>query len=391
VVTGTVTCGTTSTFDRYNLHTFLSGTTPFVVNIAITADILVVGGGGGAGNSESGAGGAGGLVYLTSETIASSSTISVIIGPGGGIGTVGINGTNSTVALTGNTITALGGGGGSTTNQTGGPLDGGSGGGKAYGAGAPGEGIQTTDSGITADSRTYGFGNDGGSDCPASEAYGNDRGAGGGGGANQDGFVGTGVKGGNGGSGKDMSSYFGTTRGESGWFAGGGGGGRWSGSSATGGQGGGGDAGITPTSGDPNTGGGGGGKSATNTAGSGGSGIVIIRYLTSSLVVTNDLILQSTDTAAEAVPTKADIVIRMEDTAGTAALNTDIKAYISRDSGVHVTDSWTQATLTDEGDWGDGTQRILVAHDVSLTDKNSGTAMCYKITTHNQSSSKETL
>jgi len=99
--------------------------------------------------------------------------------------------------------------------------------------------------------------------------------------------------------------------------------------------------------------------------------------------------LQSTDTAAEAVPTKADIVMLIEDTAGTAAVQTDIKAYISRDSGVHATDSWTQATLTDEGDWG-ANKRILVAHDVSLTAKNSGQAMCYKITTHNQAVGKQT-
>jgi len=140
-------------------------------------------------------------------------------------------------------------------------------------------------------------------------------------------------------------------------------------------------------------GGSGGGHENAGQSGDGGSGVILVRYATSAFITIANLTLQSTDTAAEAVPTKADIVIRIEDTAGVAGLDVssgDIKAYISRDSGVHATDSWTQATLTDEGDWGDGTQRILVAHDVSLTDKNSGQAMCYKITTHNQSASKIT-
>ena len=58
--------------------------------------------------------------------------------------------------------------------------------------------------------------------------------------------------------------------------------------------------------------------------------------------------------------------------------------YISEDSGV----TFTQGTLVDEGDWGTN-KRILAFHDLDISAQ-SGTAMCYKITTHNQSSSKET-
>jgi hypothetical protein len=78
------------------------------------------------------------------------------------------------------------------------------------------------------------------------------------------------------------------------------------------------------------------------------------------------------------------MVMLMEDTAGTATINTDIKGYVSRDSGA----TFIEGTLVDEGDWGTN-KRILAFHDLSFTGA-SGTAMCYKITTHNQSASKET-
>jgi len=101
--------------------------------------------------------------------------------------------------------------------------------------------------------------------------------------------------------------------------------------------------------------------------------------------------LQSTDTTAEAAPTKADIVMLVEDAgSGVASLNTGtngLQAYISMyETG--GTKTWTQATLTDEGDWGTD-KRILVAHDVTLLGT-SGTQMAYKITTHNASSTFDT-
>ena len=76
----------------------------------------------------------------------------------------------------------------------------------------------------------------------------------------------------------------------------------------------------------------------------------------------------------------------IEDGAGTATLNTDVKAYISRDSG----SNFTQGTLVDEGTWGSSSKRIVAFHNLDISGQPSGTSVCYKITTHNQSVSKET-
>ena len=76
----------------------------------------------------------------------------------------------------------------------------------------------------------------------------------------------------------------------------------------------------------------------------------------------------------------------MENAAGTATLNTDIKGFISRDSGT----TFTQGTLVDEGSYGTSTKRIVAFHDLDISGQPSGTSICYKITTHNQSASKST-
>ena len=99
----------------------------------------------------------------------------------------------------------------------------------------------------------------------------------------------------------------------------------------------------------------------------------------------NDLTMQSTSTTAESTPTTGDFVTLVEDGAGTATLNTDIKGYVSRDNGT----TWTQGTLIDEGDWG-ANKRILAFHNLDISSQPAGTSMKYKITTHNQSASKET-
>ena len=83
-------------------------------------------------------------------------------------------------------------------------------------------------------------------------------------------------------------------------------------------------------------------------------------------------------------PSTADIVMTYTNGAGTATVNTDLKAYVSRDNGT----TYTQATLSSEGTTGGHT--ILTAHDVDISGQPSGTAMRYKITTHNQSGAKET-
>ena len=95
--------------------------------------------------------------------------------------------------------------------------------------------------------------------------------------------------------------------------------------------------------------------------------------------------LQSTSTTASTVPTKGDITILIEDATGTAVLNTDIKAYVSRDGGT----GWDQGTLTHEGTWGTN-KKVISFHDTTFSNSASGTDMRYKITTHNQSGSKET-
>ena len=70
----------------------------------------------------------------------------------------------------------------------------------------------------------------------------------------------------------------------------------------------------------------------------------------------------------------------IEDSGGTpATINTDIKGFISRDSGT----TFTQGTLVDEGDWGTN-KRILAFHDLDISGQPADKTMCYKITTHNQ-------
>tara|TARA_Y100000310_G_C20326187_1_gene643112 strand:- start:21 stop:344 length:324 start_codon:yes stop_codon:yes gene_type:complete len=95
--------------------------------------------------------------------------------------------------------------------------------------------------------------------------------------------------------------------------------------------------------------------------------------------------LQSVDTSAEAEPDKSDMVMLIENATGTATLNTDIKGYISRDSG----SNFTQGTLVDEGSWGTN-KKILAFHDLDISAQPSGTSMCYKIETLNQGVSKDT-
>ena len=257
--------GTKTTFGGYTIHAFTSSGT-FTPAAAGLVDILVVGGGGGSNDGRfsnegtwDGGGGAGGLRYLTSQTV-TAQAYTITIGAGGG---KGANGGNSS----GLGITSLGGGYGGESGSAG----------AAGGSGGGGGGDVATSAGAG----TSGQGNAGG---PGTDPGGNPyyEQAGGGGGAgeagNTDGL-------GFGGDGQDYSTIFGTTYGESGWFAGGGAGG--SGTDGTGaindgGQGGGGDSGVGYTiassagvAGAANTGGGGGGGRYSKT---GGSGIVLIRY-----------------------------------------------------------------------------------------------------------------
>jgi len=379
--------GATSTdtsVSGYTTHVLSAASGSLVVGGSLTVDILVVGGGGSAGNAYGGGGGAGGLIYKPSHAL-TAQTYAWVTGAGGAspgtagvgnysIGNVGADST-WTDASASVEFTAKGGGAGAQQNDAAG--DGGSGGGSGHSTTNRGDEIQSAQSG---DSATYGFGFDGGQGTHSP-----DFNPGGGGGAGSIGQSGTTAKSGDGGTGKDYSAIFGTAVGDSGWFASGGAGaasGDGNTVPGTASAGGGSDGLLSGTSddGQANTGGGSGGAS---TPGAGGSGIILVRHANASSG--SDLTLQSTDTTAMTEPDYADMIILMENAEGTATLNTDIKGYISEDSGV----TFTQGTLVDEGTWGTN-KKILAFHDLDISAQ-SGTSMCYKITTHNQSSgSKET-
>ncbi len=348
--------------------------------------LVVAGGGGGGGCDHGGGGGAGGLRTATGFSLIGGTTYTTTVGAGGAGGTnspsLGSNGSNS--SLSGSDITDVtsagggGGGGNKAADQIHG-ADGGSGGG---GAGYGGAGDGSGGSGDTPDT-TPDQGNDGGDgDYVSGSPYS----TGGGGGAGAVGADASGSTPGNGGAGIASS-----IAGSSVFYAGGGGGSKYaSGTQGSGGAGGGG-AGqyqAVGTAGTANTGGGGGGSSgiqpgSNSTGGAGGSGVVILRRLTNA--TGSDLTLQSTDTTSlVSNPTSGDMVMLMENGSGTATLNTDIKGYISRDSGT----TFTQGTLVDEGTWGTN-KKIYAFHDLDISAQ-SGTSMCYKITTHNQSASKDT-
>jgi hypothetical protein len=365
-----------------------------VVPSSGNVDILVVGGGGSGGSDYAGGGGAGGLIYKPSHAL-TAQTYAWVTGAGGtgsGDADSGNNGADSTWTDASASVefTAKGGGGGGSEALylTGGQAAGGSGGGGTYSART---GAAENQSGESGDSATYGFGFAGGD-----SASGNRGGGGGGAGAvGADGSNTQLTTTGAGGVGKDYSAIFGTAVGDSGWFAGGGGGGSGGAAyqiSGAGGNGGG-SAGGTysveeSSAGQANTGGGSGGcgENHATSSGAGGTGIILLRYADDTFVAAGaDLTLQSTDTTAMAEPDYADMVILMENSSGTATINTDIKGYISKDSG----STFTEGTLVDEGTWGTN-KKIYAFHDLDISAQ-SGTSMCYKITTHNQSAgSKET-
>jgi hypothetical protein len=270
---------------EYRVHSFTStGNSTFTVNSLGTSplvDVLVVAGGGGGGNDNAGGGGAGGCIFSEGVTV-SAQSYTITVGAGGGAQSgeyPGLDGGGSSAL--GISCTGGGGGGGGSQGQNG--RNGGSGGG-CGGEGQP----NTVGSGIS------GQGFPGGREG----AVGDGNGGGGGGKGGPGGAAGTGnvSQSGNGGVGGDFSSYFGTSYGESGYFAGGGAGAVGNGPTGTtppsnfgnGGLGGGGDHGKNnaPTyfgeSGIDGTGGGGAGSAYTGsqygTPGDGGNGIVLIRY-----------------------------------------------------------------------------------------------------------------
>ena len=94
--------------------------------------------------------------------------------------------------------------------------------------------------------------------------------------------------------------------------------------------------------------------------------------------------LVSNAVTAQAQPTKADVVLTYTNGAGTATINTDLIASVSRDGGT----TYTATTLASQGTTGGHT--ILTANDVDISGQPAGTSMVWKVATANQSVSKET-
>jgi hypothetical protein len=384
-VTPTVTedADATGTDGDYSWYkwTDTAATGSYQTNVAQNYDIFVLAGGGGGGAEDGGGGaGAGGFKYYSQKTDIGTSSITVTIGAGGAAGVGTNNGTNGVNSSFGSLIATGGGGGGH--HQTAGTVggSGGAGGGRNTAAGGAG----TANQGYAGGNSAPGSGTSvdtggGGGGASAVGANGADNGPGGNGGAGY--TEGTSTV-------YDWFAADGSTEtfdidGLSVGYAGGGGGGSETGSPGTATHGG--AAGQATAVANKGGGGGGSGPSPGTDAGTGGSGVVIIRRLTAATSVSN-LTLQSTDSTAGSAPTYGEFVTLIENAAGTATLNTDIKGYISRDSGT----TFTQGTLVDEGTWGTN-KKVLGFHDLDISSQPSGTSMCYKITTHNQvASSKET-
>jgi uncharacterized protein (TIGR02145 family) len=287
----TATGGTITEAGGYRIHTFLSSGT-FTPTMNGRVEVLTVAGGGGGGGA--GGGGGGGVIYDSSFAVAAGQTMTATVGGGGagagaGAGTIGANGTDSTFG----SMVVLGGGGGGAYNGTG-VGSGGSGGG--------GGSCNTT----AAGSGKTGQGNAGGSGNATCSPYT----SGGGGGAGSVGASASGVYSGSGGAGRmisiDGNNYYygggggggaqgaGQFAGSGGLGGGGGGAQLFSGTAGTGGgsarnMGGNGlQTNVYPPcyggAGGANTGGGGGGMGiSVSNGGAGGSGIIIVRYLISTI------------------------------------------------------------------------------------------------------------
>ena len=80
---------------------------------------------------------------------------------------------------------------------------------------------------------------------------------------------------------------------------------------------------------------------------------------TAAVPASTSMSLISTTTTAENTPTKASIVLQTEDELGTATINTDVKAGVSRDALNYV-----DTTLAKIGTWGSG--NVYAANDVTM-------------------------
>ena len=364
--------GTDGAYSWYKWTTVQDDGT-FTTDTAQDYEYLVIGGGASGMRNHSGTGvgggGAGGYRTATGFAVAATTITGITVGAGG----TNIYGVSATAAEDSvfSTITSTAGGtGGYGAGSTASDGGSGGGGGSGYNVLEPGG---AGNAGSYSPVEGYAGGN--------GQNYGGGGGGGGGGGAGGVGSAGSSGNGGSGGSGATSSiDGSSTTR------AGGGGGNGGSGSNGSGGSGGGGAGSKTgaATAGTANTGSGGGAARGSYNAGAGGSGIVIIRRLTGPVDVAANMTLVSNATTAQAQPDTADLVLTYTNGAGTATINTDLKAYVSRDNGT----TYTETTLVNEGTTGGDT--ILAARRVDISGQSSGTSMRYKVTTHNQSVSKQT-
>ena len=393
--TGDMDTTTVDGTDTYYKWTTVTASGDFTPSETADYEYLVVAGGGGGGsyhsgsgpNANGGGGGAGGYRTNFSGTKISlviSTAYAITVGAGGGGGsasapyTSGTTGSNSVLsggAIT--TITSAGGGGGGRDNNLG--LAGGSGGGGGAETGNP-----TAGGAGNTPSTSPSQGNPGGSGGISGSAFG----SGGGGGHSTVGGDGSTSASGSGGDGTSNA-----ITGSAVFYAGGGGGGGYliaaPGSQGAGGVGGGGEGadsgsgGVVAVAGTANTGGGGGGgtryASPLGAGATGGSGIVILRGPTPGDSEGLNLTLVSNAQTAQAVPTKGDVVLTYTNGAGTATINTDLIASVSRDNGT----TYTAVTLALQGTTGG--HSILTAHDVDISGQPSGSSMRWKVVTANQS------
>jgi hypothetical protein len=348
---GTITSYTDSG-TTYTVHSFTStGSTTWTPPSAGNVSILLLGGGGG--GAYGGGGGGGGGLGATASQAVTAQAYSIVVGTGGGgSGGSGGTGPNTTgtagVSTTGLGLTATGGGGGTGRANT-----------NAGGRASPG--------GTSGSPQSNAGGS--GSGSPGGE------GGGGGGGAGAVGGSGNSQPGGSGAT-NDYRTGSDVT------YAGGGGGagtGGGSGGSGGGGAGRSSNTGIQGTDGLGGGGGGGGFFGPNGAGGDGGDGIAVIRYADDTFQTGGaNLTLLSAAYTAEAAPTTVRIVMDEYTSTGSSTLNTDIKAYASRDSGT----TYTQITLADLATI--ETNHRLLSGSVDISGQPSGVAMKYKIETLNQ-------
>jgi len=356
------TGGTVTQAGGYTYHSFLTSAN-FVTPSSANIEVLMVAGGAAGGSHHGGGGGGGGIVYDTALAV-TAQTYALVVGTGGNAGganSVGGSGVDST----GFGWTAKGGGGGGHYSNVVGAAGGNGGGGGGY-TSAGGATTQTSAGTDSSGTRTaYGFAGQTRSGANGTNGHG-------GGSLNSTGGAA---------AFPNFSSF-----GSSGSFSGGGGNGNDASGSAGGGAGAGaggasGASGTAATNG-TGSGGGGGGGGGSQPGADGGDGWIGVRYTTNGFLnPANNVTLVSTATTAEAGTTATgDLVILYTPQVGTTVLNTNLKAYISRDDGT----TYTQATLTGKGSYS-GTTEIATAHSLDISAQPAGVTMRWKIETLVQS------